>query len=170
MTVGPEELRSVLRQWASGVTVVTAGLDGALHGMTVSSFSSVSLEPPLISVNIERRTRTHSLMMEAGAFGVCILASDQQDLALRFGGGVPDQEERLEGVAHRLGELGSPLLEGCLASLECRVHATLPAGTHTVFVGEATTWDIDLGISPLLYWQREFRSFEEKADQTPGSG
>jgi flavin reductase (DIM6/NTAB) family NADH-FMN oxidoreductase RutF len=170
MTVSPEELRSVLRQWASGVTVVTAGLDGALHGMTVSSFSSVSLEPPLISVNIERRTRTHSMMVEAGAFGVCILASDQQDLALRFGGGVPDQEERLEGVAHSLGGLGIPLLAGCMASLECRVRATLPAGTHTVFVGEATAWDTDPGKFPLLYWQREFRVFDEKTDQTPGSG
>jgi flavin reductase (DIM6/NTAB) family NADH-FMN oxidoreductase RutF len=116
-------------------------------------------------VNIERRTRTHSMMVEAGAFGVCILANDQQDLALRFGGGVPDQEERLEGVPHRLGELGSPLLVGCLASLECRIHASLPAGTHTVFVGEATEWEVDLGVFPLLYWQREFRSFEEKTDQ-----
>ena len=159
MTVGPDELRSVLRQWASGITVVTASHEGVLHGMTVSSFCSVSLEPPLISVNIERRTRTHALMTEAGAFGVNILASDQRDLALHFGGGVPDLEERLEGVAHSLGELGSPLLEGCLASLECRIQGTLPGGTHTVVVGEVTAWDIDPGKSPLLYWRREFRFF-----------
>ena len=164
MTVGAEELRSVLRQWASGITVVTASYEGVLHGMTVSSFSSVALEPPLVSVNIERCTRTHTLMTEAGAFGVNILASDQQDLALRFGGGVPDLEERVEGVAHSLGELGSPLLEGCLANLECRVHATLPAGTHTVFVGEVTARDMDPGKSPLLYWQREFRLFGEDAN------
>ena len=164
MTVGPDELRSVLRQWASGITVVTAGHGGVLHGMTVSSFFSVSLEPPLISVSIERRTRTHALMTEAGAFGVNILASDQRDLALRFGGGVPDLEERLEGVAYRLGELGSPLLEGCLASLECRVRATLPAGTHTVVVGEVAAWDIDPGKSALLYWRREFRFFGENSN------
>ncbi|MFQ5943409.1 MAG: flavin reductase family protein [Anaerolineales bacterium] len=161
MTVSPEELRSVLRQWASGVTVVTGGVDGVHHGMTVSSFSSVSLEPPLVSVNIERRTRTHSLMLRAGAFAVCILASDQQELAQRFGGGVPDSEERLEGVAYRLGELGSPLLEGCLATLECRVHASLPAGTHSVFVGEAMEWDIDHDKTPLLYWRRDFRLIRE---------
>lgn len=164
MTVTPDELRSVLRQWASGVTIVTAGLDGVLHGMTVSSFSSVSLEPPLISVNIERRTRTHSLMNDAGAFAVSILANDQQGLAQHFGGGVPDTEERLEGIAHRLGALGSPLLEGCLASLECRVHATLPAGTHTVFVGEVTTYDVDRDRKPLLYWQRHFRAIEGELD------
>ena len=160
MTVSPEELRSILRQWASGVTVVTAGLDGALHGMTVSSFSSVSLEPALISVNIERRTRTHSLMEEAGAFAVSILANDQQNLAQHFGGGVPDTEERLEGLPYQLGPLGTPLLEGCLANLECRIHAVLPAGSHSVFVGEATTWNIQHGKLPLIYWQREYRELQ----------
>ncbi len=164
MTVSPEELRSVLRQWASGVTVVTAGLDGALHGMTVSSFSSVSLEPALISVNIERRTRTHSLMEEAGAFAVSILASDQQSLSRHFGGGVPDTEERLEGVPYQLGPLGSPLLEGGLASLECRIHAVVPAGTHSVFVGEVVTWDIQSDKLPLVYWQRDYRDLSEDSE------
>jgi len=166
MTVGPRELRSVLRLWASGITVVTAGRGELLHGMTVSSFSSVSLEPPLISVNIEQRTRTYALMTEAGAFGVSILASDQRDLARHFGGGVPDTEARLEGIPYRLGEHGSPLLEGCLANLECRVKATLPAGTHTVFVGEVSAWDIGHGKLPLMYWQRDFRSFGENSNQS----
>jgi flavin reductase (DIM6/NTAB) family NADH-FMN oxidoreductase RutF len=165
MTVNPEELRSVLRQWASGVTVVTAGLDAELHGMTVSSFSSVSLEPALISVNIERRTRTHSLMEEAGVFAVSILANDQQNLAQHFGGGIPDTEERLEGVPYQLGPLGSPLLEGCLASLECHIHAVVPAGTHSVFVGEATTWNIERGKLPLIYWQREYRDLRGSSDE-----
>jgi len=164
MTVSPEELRSVFRQWASGVTVVTASLDGALHGMTVSSFSSVSLEPPLISVNIERRTRTFSLMSEAGAFAISILANDQQDLAQHFGGGIPDTEERLDGLSYQLGPLGSPLLEGCLASMECRVQASLPAGTHSIFVGEVTTWKIQRGKLPLVYWQRDYQDLEGKSD------
>lgn len=164
MTVSPEELRSVLRQWASGVTVVTSGVDGALHGMTVSSFSSVSLEPPLISVNIERRTRTFSLMTEAGAFAVSILADDQQDLAQHFGGGIPDNEERLKGLSYQLGPLGSPLLEGCLASMECRVKGALPAGTHSVFVGEVTSWNIQHGKLPLVYWQRDYQELERKLD------
>ena len=164
MTVSPEELRSVLRQWASGVTVVTASQGGVLHGMTVSSFASVSLEPALISVNIEGRTRTHTLMEGAGAFAVSILASDQQNLAQHFGGGIPDTEERIEGVPYQLGPLGSPLLEGCLASLECRVHAVLPAGSHSVFVGEAKTWNIEHGKLPLIYWQREYRDLTGDTD------
>ncbi len=156
MTVNPEELRSVLRQWASGVTIVTAGYERVLHGMTVSSFSSVSLEPPLISVNIERRTRTYTLMKEAGVFAVSVLANDQEELAQHFGGGIPDTEERLRGLNYQLGPLGSPLLEGCLASLECRVHATLPAGTHSIFVGEVVTWNIHDGKLPLVYWERDY--------------
>ncbi len=154
----------MLRQWASGVTVVTAGFDGALHGMTVSSLSSVSLEPALISVNIERRTRTFSLMTEADSFAVSILANDQQDLAQHFGGGVPDTEERLDGLTYQLGPLGSPLLEGCLASMECRVQAMLPAGTHQIIVGEVTTWNIQRGKLPLIYWQREYRDLKRDSE------
>ena len=131
MTISPEELRSVLRQWASGVTVVTAGLDGVLHGMTVSSFSSVSLEPPLISVNIERRTRTFSLMTEAGAFAVSILANDQQDLAHHFGGGIPDTEERLDGLSYQLGPLGSPS-PGRLSSQHGVSRAGFAPGRHSL--------------------------------------
>ena len=164
MRVGPDELRSVLRLWASGITVVTAGRGEVLHGMTVSSFAAVSLEPPLISVNIEQRTRTYALMTEAGAFAVSIPASDQEHLARHFGGGVPDTEARLEGVPFRRGEHGSPLLEGCLANLECRVQATLPAGTHAVFVGEVEAWDIEHGKLPLMYWLRNFRSFGENSN------
>ena len=160
MTLTSDELRSVLRKWASGVTIVTTAHEGVLHGMTVSSFSSVSLEPPLVSLNIERRTRTHALMNVAGVFGVSILARDQKNLALRFGGGVPDLEERLKGVEYHLSELGIPLLDGCLANLECSTHSTLPAGTHTVFVGEVLAWNIQDGKDPLVYWQRQFGVFK----------
>ena len=160
MTVAPEELRTVLRQWASGVTIVTAGSGGILHGMTVSSFSSVSLNPPLVSVNIEQRTRTHKLMAEAGTFAVSILAEDQQNLANRFGGGVPDQGERMEGIPYKLGELGSPIIENCLGHMECSTYAAVPAGTHTVFVGEVINWSIFEGRRPLVYWQRSYRSIK----------
>ncbi|NIO42713.1 MAG: hypothetical protein GTO41_22720, partial [Burkholderiales bacterium] len=76
----------------------------------------------------------------------------------RFGGGVPDLEERFDGVPYRLGELGCPILEGVLGHLECRIHTAIPAGTHTVFVGQATDFGIQLGKQPLLYWQRRYRT------------
>ena len=161
MTVAPEELRTALRQWASGVTIVTAGSGGVLHGMTVSSFASVSLDPPLISVNIEQRTRTHKLMTEAGSFAVSILAEDQQELANRFGGGVPDRGERMAGVPYRLGEFGNPIIRHCLGNLECSTYATVPAGTHTVFVGEVVGWSINKGKRPLVYWMRRYRSLSD---------
>ena len=70
----------------------------------------------------------------------------------------------LEGLSYQLGPLGSPLLEGCLASMECRVQGTLPAGTHSVFVGEVTSWNIQHGKLPLVYWQRDYQDLERNAD------
>jgi flavin reductase (DIM6/NTAB) family NADH-FMN oxidoreductase RutF len=99
-------------------------------------------------------------MEEAGAFAVSILANNQQDLAQHFGGGIPDTKERLEGVAYHLGSLGSPILEDCLASLECRVHSAFPTGTHSIFVGEVTSWDIQRNKAPLIYWEREYRDLK----------
>jgi flavin reductase (DIM6/NTAB) family NADH-FMN oxidoreductase RutF len=153
----PDELRSVLRMWASGVTLVTAQHNQQLHGMTVNSFSSVSLDPPLISVNIEQRTRTHALIQASGAFAVCFLASKQQWLAERFGGGIPDNEERFAGLEFSQGELGNSVPDGCLAVLECRAVAAHPAGTHTIFVGEVEAMQTSTESAPLLYFNQRYR-------------
>ena len=155
--VQPDQLRSALRLWASGVTLVTAGHQGVLHGMTVSSFSSVSLEPPLVSVNIERRTRTHQLMQSAGHFAVCVLSSEQRALARRFGGGLPDDSDRFVELEYSLSTDGDPIPDGCLAVLECRIVGSLPAGTHTVFIGQVQATRQADQASPLLYYDREYR-------------
>lgn len=155
--IAPEALRSILRLWASGVTVVTCQHAEVLHGMTVSAFASVSLEPPQVSVNIERRTRTHRLMEQAGSFAVCILAAGQESLARRFGGELPDDSDRFGGLDYQLGELGHPILEGCLAAFECKVVGAHSAGTHTVFIGEVQTARADAANAPLLYFNRKYR-------------
>lgn len=147
----------MLRLWASGVTVVTCQHAEVLHGMTVSAFASVSLEPPQVSVNIEQRTRTHRLMAEAGSFAVCILAAGQESLARRFGGELPDDSDRFAGLDYEWGELGHPLLNGCLAALECRIVGAHPAGTHTVFIGEVLSARADPAGAPLLYFNRKYR-------------
>ena len=84
MTVSPDELRYAMRRWTTGVTVVTAQHDGIRHGMTVSTFTSLSLEPPFVMVSLERSTRTHDLVVQAGAFGVTILADNQQPISDSF--------------------------------------------------------------------------------------
>jgi flavin reductase (DIM6/NTAB) family NADH-FMN oxidoreductase RutF len=125
--------------------------------MTVSSFSSVSLEPPLVSVNIERRTRTHELIQASGSFAVCILSSDQQELAERFGGGIGDAEDRFSDLEFSLSGLGNPVPVGCLAVLDCRTVASHPAGTHSVVIGEAVAIQGDSRDSPLVYFNRSYR-------------
>ena len=156
MSVSSAELRSVLRLWASGVTIVTVAHEGVKHGMTVSSFSAVALDPPLISVNIERRTRTYSLMKNAGEFAVCFLASDQEELAVRFGGGVPDDMGRFDGLSTREGVSGAPLPDGCLAYVECSVHDMHPAGTHSVVVADVLAVSGDSERMPLTYFNRKY--------------
>lgn len=159
--ITPEALRSILRLWASGVTVVTCQHAEVLHGMTVSAFAAVSLEPPQVSVNIERRTRTHRLMAEAGSFAVCILAAGQESLARRFGGELPDDSDRFAGLVYERGELGHPILKGCLTALECRIVGAHLAGTHTVFVGQVHTAHAGPPGAPLLYFNRNYHELAE---------
>lgn len=159
--IRPDQLRAALRLWASGVTLVTVEHDDHRHGMTVSSFSSVSLEPPLVSVHIERRTRTHGLIQASGAFAVCILSGDQQHLAERFGGGISDEAERFSGLDYSLSELGNPIPDGCLVAFDCRVAAAHPAGTHTVFIGEVSHIHDSGQTTPLIYFNRNYRKLED---------
>jgi flavin reductase (DIM6/NTAB) family NADH-FMN oxidoreductase RutF len=157
MAVNAEELRGVMRQWATGVSLVTAQDGGRPHGMTVSSFTSLSLEPPLVMVSLENTARTHQMVTESGAFAVSILDEGQEDLADRFAGRIPDGEDRFAGLTYRTALTGSPLPEGALAYLDCEVVSAQPAGTHTVFVGRVVASGVRPGGQPLLYYDRNYR-------------
>jgi flavin reductase (DIM6/NTAB) family NADH-FMN oxidoreductase RutF len=157
MTVHAEELRGVMRQWATGVTLVTAQDGGKPHGMTVSSFTSISLDPPLVLVSLENTARTHRLVRESGAFVVAILEASQQDLADRFAGRIPDGEDRFEGLEYETARTGSPIPQGALAYLDCEVVEGQPAGTHTVFIGRVVASGVRPGGKPLLYYDRSYR-------------
>jgi flavin reductase (DIM6/NTAB) family NADH-FMN oxidoreductase RutF len=157
MTVGAEELRGVMRQWATGVTLVTAQDGGKPHGMTVSSFTSISLDPPLVLVSLENTARTHRLVRESGAYAVAILEASQQDLADRFAGRIPDGEDRFEGLEYETARTGSPIPRGALAYLDCEVVESQPAGTHTVFIGRVVASAVRPGGKPLLYYDRSYR-------------
>jgi len=151
------ELRSVMRRWASGVAIVSAQAGGRRHGMTVSSFTSVSLEPPLVVVSLENHSTTQGLVVASRAFAVNILDESQIDLAQRFAGGIPDAQDRFAGVAAEPGPSGSPILSGGLAYLDCRMTAAYPVGTHTLFVGEVVASATRQDGRPLLYFQRDYR-------------
>ncbi len=158
MTSTSESLRSVMRHWATGVTLVTALEDGKPHGMTVSSLTSVSLSPPLILVCLERGTRTEGMVRRSGRFVVNILAADQQDLSDRFAGRIAGGRDRFAGVSNFPAPSGLPIVEGCLAYLDCTLASVYQAGTHAIVLGEVRSARKLREGSPLVYFNGGYRS------------
>lgn len=153
--------RDVMAQWPSGVTVVTTLVDGAWHGMTASSFSSVSLDPPLVSVCLDRRLYSHGLISAAGVFGINVLAKDQAEVARVFAGMVPGVEDRFAGESWTTAETGTPLLDSALGWLDCRVVHEYPGGDHTIFVGEVVAGHAARRTAPLLFHSRGWGQFAD---------
>jgi flavin reductase (DIM6/NTAB) family NADH-FMN oxidoreductase RutF len=146
----PQELfREVIGHFATGVTIVTAADRGVGYGTTVSAMSSVSLEPPMLLVALNRTSRTRTIVERTGTFAVNILGAAQDDLARRF---ATNRDDKFEGVTVRRGEAGVPLLGEALAHVECRVCDTAVGGTHTVFFGEVLRAERFEG-KPLLYYR-----------------
>ena len=153
-----EDLRHAMRRWATGITVVSAASGGRMHGMTVSSFTSLSLEPPLVLVALYRHSRTHALVQSAGHFGVTILSEAQREISDRFAGRMPDDADRFAGLEVVTLKSGAPLLREGLAWFDCRVQQTIPTGSHTLFVGEVLAAQSFTGRRPLLYYDRAYRT------------
>ena len=157
MPITNDEFRSALSRFASGVTVVTTKDEtGKLHGITVSAFSSVSLDPPLVLVCIERSAGSHHVFQQTGVFVVNVLSADQRNLSERF---ASQTAERFEGVDMTLNIDGIPLLSNCLANLECRVKLTADGGDHSIFIGEVESASIEEG-DPLIYFRGDYRTIE----------
>ncbi|MEM6959913.1 MAG: flavin reductase family protein [Myxococcota bacterium] len=152
-SVNAAEFKSALRAWASGVTILTARAEGRIHGMTVSAFSSVSVEPPLVLVCANRSSTTHELIQAGQVFGVNVLRADQSELSTRFS--TVEGAERFAGVPHRSGARGVPLLDGALVQFECEVRSEHHEGTHTVYIGEVTRAHVFEG-EPLLYFDGDY--------------
>jgi len=156
----PEQLRQSMRAWSSGVTIVTAATENEQHGMTVSSFTSIALEPPLVIISLQTDSRTHDLVSDANAFGVTILAQGQQELSDRFAGR-EGEEDRLAGVETETLVTGAPFIKGGLAYLDCRVTQTVSVGTNTLFLAEVVAARGDGEGQPLVYHDRKYRKLEE---------
>lgn len=159
--INPETLREALRFWATGVTIVAAAHEGRRHGMTANSFTSLSLEPPLVLVSLEKRTRTHDLVSQSGAYAVSVLPQELEGLSNRFAGRATEEQDRFAGVETFTQATGSPLLAESLAFFDCRVASTHDAGTHTLFIGEVLVSGFAEERAPLLYFNRGYRPLAE---------
>lgn len=153
--VSAAEFRQVCGQFATGITIVTtvAG-DGSPQGMTANSFTSVSLEPPMVLVCVDLRAgRMLECFEQAGRFAVNILAEAQKELSNRF---ARQGLDRFEGVSFEQGTSGMPLLPGSLATMECIIRQSVDAGDHRILLGEVTGAAIQAGV-PLLYYGSGYR-------------
>lgn len=165
-----DSFRVAMRQWATGVTIVSASFNGVRHGMTVNSFTSISLDPPLLLVSLSRFTRTHALVEASQAFGVTILNQTQQDLSDRFAGRTPEDQDRYAGLETFTLQSGAPFLVDGLAFFDCHVQESHAIGDHTLYVGLVTGLRASLEVSqggaplpeysPLVYYNRSYRSLK----------
>jgi flavin reductase (DIM6/NTAB) family NADH-FMN oxidoreductase RutF len=160
MVIDSESFRAVMAQWASGVTVVTTVHEGQNVGITASSFSSVSLEPPRVLICVAKRLFTHKVIEATGVFAVNILGADQQELGMRFAGRVPEGQDRFAGLEVFTGKTGAPLLTGVLGWLDCRLHAAFDGGDHTIFVGDVVAASAVEAGDPILYYNRQWRQLD----------
>ncbi|MCE2900705.1 MAG: flavin reductase family protein [Gemmatimonas sp.] len=149
--------RAMLGRFASGITVITARDEqGTPHGMTVSAFSSLSLDPPLILACIANDATMAPLMARTASFAVNILSAGQEAVSRRFAGKVDD---RFAGIGYHDGELGDPVLEEVLAWMQCRLVARHPAGDHVILVGQVEQAGASEG-KPLLYYRGGYATLE----------
>lgn len=151
--VDPEAFRALCGRFTTGVAVVTT-LDGtAPVGMTINSFTSVSLVPPLVSVNVDRAAQLHRHLVSVSAFVINILAAHQEILSRRF---AEDHPDRFDGVPWSRTAGGLPALDGTLARIECHRHAVFEAGDHSIVVGLVVD-GLATDQSPLLYYRGGYR-------------
>jgi flavin reductase (DIM6/NTAB) family NADH-FMN oxidoreductase RutF len=159
LPITADEFKSIMRSWATGVTLITTmGPDGP-HGMTANSFTGVSLDPPLVLVCISHQTRTHHHVTEQGVFGVHILHAGQEELSNRCAGLSGAGGNHIGDLPHTLGPFGVPLLDDCLTALVCRVQAAYDGGDHTIFLAEVHAARLESG-APLLYFNRTYHDFK----------
>jgi flavin reductase (DIM6/NTAB) family NADH-FMN oxidoreductase RutF len=155
MPVSSEEFRTALSRFPSGVTVVTTrDAGGRAHGLTVSAFCSLSLEPPRVLICVEKTTGSHQALFESRAFVVNMLSAGQRDISERFASLV---DNKFDETDLELGIDRIPVLLGCIATLECRLTDSYDGGDHSIFVGEvekATVHDGD----PLIYFRGDYRA------------
>ena len=158
MTASQEQFRKAMGTFATGVTVITVDYEGQVQGMTANAFTSVSLDPLLVLVCVDREARTHSHLRARKRFGINVLSEQQRAVSEHYAR--PDRDparaEAEAGAGFDRTQQGTPMLRGCLAYLECVLQSAQDAGDHTVFIAEVEDVVVRQG-NPLLYFKSEYR-------------
>lgn len=159
-SVAPAEFRAALGRFASGITIMSTLQDGVAHAMTANAFTSVSLDPPLVLVCVDKAVRMHAAVLDCGYWAVSVLSGAQQQIADRFARSGRDLYSQFDGIGTTAGpKTGCAVIDGALSWLECRTWATYDGGDHTIVVGEV----LSLGTGAtddhgaLIYYDRHYR-------------
>lgn len=155
-----DDFKNALAAWASGVSVVTTNNGGELYGLTVSSFSSVSLDPPLVLVCLNNSNRLPEMIKESGTFAVSILDRGQEEASNNFASRGREPTEDIEAIGCRWTETKAPVVKGAMGWVSCQLHDSMEQGSHTIFVGEVVEASADPEGKPLLYFRRAYRGVE----------
>jgi flavin reductase (DIM6/NTAB) family NADH-FMN oxidoreductase RutF len=155
--------RRAMRHYPTGVTVVTSLHQGEPRGMTVSAFASVSADPPMVLVCVNRDARSYLFIASSRIFCVNVLASDQRQLAERFAGGVRDRQ--FDGIAHTTGATGAPVLDGTVAFFDCAVDGEHKVGSHSIFIGRVLACEARAD-QPLGYLDGTYSDFTHRGRST----
>jgi flavin reductase (DIM6/NTAB) family NADH-FMN oxidoreductase RutF len=163
--VPSDDFRGAMRQLTGGVSVITAGRGQDISGMTVTSVSSLSVDPPALIVSINRSASSWPLLQRYGFFGVNILASDQIDIAERFTGkGGLKGAARFAGTEWATRASGVPLLVGALAAIECEVEEIVERHSHAILIGRVLDLQVSTRTAALAYWQGQYVAIDRDED------
>jgi len=156
MAFDPMEQRRIMGHFATGVTIVTTHHEGEFHGMTANAVTSLSLEPPLILVSVDRQANMNRYLNSSACFAVNILTENQEDLSTRFAKRGP---KYFSDINHRTEVTGSPVFEQALAYVDCKLVNILPAGDHDIFIGEIVAGETAEG-RPLMFYNGKYGRLE----------
>jgi len=156
MSVDQLEFRSVMGHFATGVTIVTThDGDGKISGLTANAVASVSLEPPMVLVCVDKKSDSYPMFGASQAFAINILSNGQETLSRRF---AKSGGDKFTGIGFRIGVSGSPILNDTIAFLDCQVRYEFDAGDHTIYIGEAVDIAVSSDSDPLLYFRGGYRN------------
>lgn len=161
MSITADELKQVMRNWTTGVAIISSEYQGIYHGMTINSFTSISIQPPVVVVTLDNKTRTSQLVKKSRGFGITILSADQREISERFAGKVDEYENRFAGLATFFLSSLCPFISGGLAWLDCVVMNEYNLENSTLFIAEVLIANAGGG-DPLIYHNRDYYQLGEK--------
>jgi flavin reductase (DIM6/NTAB) family NADH-FMN oxidoreductase RutF len=165
MALSTTEFRSAMASFATGVTILTLDLDGEVHGMTANAFASVSLDPLLVLVCVDHKTKTHGHLHAKKRFGINVLSEAQRAISEYYARPERTHERAEEeaGARFERAKHGTPMLCGAIAYLECRLHSAQEAGDHTIFIAEVEDVVLREG-EPLLFFRGKYQKVGEEVE------